>query len=83
MGEGFGSPLFYLPAMSMQTMVAKRLLKKWLKQVDLQEGEFTSALMMYEKDEDVHLMSVTCSETDDGKIVVNRVLLNINIDEAI
>ena len=64
-------------------MVAKRLLKKWLKQVYLEPGEFTSALMMYEKDDDVHLMSVTCSETEDGKIVVSRVLLNINLDDAI
>ena len=69
--------------MSMQTMVAKRLLKKWLKDVPLQDGEFTSALMMYEKDGDVHLMSVTCRETDDNEIVVSRVLLNINIDDAL
>ena len=67
----------------MQTMVAKRLLKKWLKDVPLQDGEFTSALMMYEKDGDVHLMSVTCRETDDNEIVVSRVLLNINIDDAL
>lgn len=67
----------------MQTMVAKRLLKKWLKDVPLQEGEFTSALMMYEKDGDVHLMSVTCKETDEKEIVVSRVLLNINIDDAL
>ncbi len=64
-------------------MVAKRLLKKWLKDVPLQEGEFTSALMMYEKDGDVHLMSVTCKETDENEIVVSRVLLNINIDDAL
>ncbi len=64
-------------------MVAKRLLKKWLKDVPLQDGEFTSALMMYEKDGDVHLMSVTCRETDDNEIVVSRVLLNINIDDAL
>ncbi len=64
-------------------MVAKRLLKKWLKDVPLQEGEFTSALMMYEKDGDVHLMSVTCKETDEKEIVVSRVLLNINIDDAL
>ena len=64
-------------------MVAKRLLKKWLKDVPLQEGEFTSALMMYEKDGDVHSMSVTCKETDEKEIVVSRVLLNINIDDAL
>lgn len=69
--------------MSMQTMVAKRLLKKWLKEVTLEEGEFTSALMMYEQDGDVHLMSVTCKQSEDKQIVVNRVLLNINIDDAI
>ena len=67
----------------MQAMVAKRLLKKWLSDIDLEEGEFTSALMMYEKDGDVYLMSVTCQETDDGQIMVSRVLSNINIDEAI
>lgn len=67
----------------MQTMVAKRLLKKWLKDVPLEDGEFTSALMMYEQDGDVHLMSVTCRETDDKEIVVSRVLLNINIDDAL
>lgn len=64
-------------------MVAKRLLKKWLKDVPLEDGEFTSALMMYEQDGDVHLMSVTCRETDDKEIVVSRVLLNINIDDAL
>ena len=64
-------------------MVAKRLLKKWLKDVPLQDGEFTSALMMYEQDGDVHLMSVTCRQTDDNEIVVSRVLLNINIDDAL
>ena len=69
--------------MSLNTMVAKRLLKKFLREADLQEGEFTSALMMYEQDGDVHLMSVTCSQTEDEKILVNRVLLNINIDDAI
>ena len=69
--------------MSMQAMVAKRLLKKWLSDIDLEEGEFTSALMMYEKDGDVYLMRVTCQETDDGQIMVSRVLSNINIDEAI
>ena len=67
----------------MQTMVAKRLLKKWLKDVPLEDGEFTSALMMYEQDGDVHLMSVTCRETDDKEIVVSRVLLNININDAL
>jgi len=69
--------------MSMQAMVAKRLLKKWLSDIKLEEGEFTSALMMYEKDGDVYLMSVTCQETDGGEILVSRVLSNINIDEAI
>ena len=64
-------------------MVAKRLLKKWLSDIKLEEGEFTSALMMYEKDGDVYLMSVTCQETDGGEILVSRVLSNINIDEAI
>ena len=69
--------------MSMQNMVAKRLLKKWLKQVELQDDEFTAALMMYEKDGDVFFMSVTCNQTEDEQILVNRVLLNINIDEAL
>lgn len=69
--------------MSMQTMVAKRLLKKWLQSTELQPGELRNALMMYEEDSDIYLVSMTLRVNDAGKLEVARVLQNINIDDAI
>jgi len=66
----------------MSAMVANRLLKNWLKKTGLEPGELRSALMLYEENDEVHLVSVTLKIDDDGKIKVNRVLQNINIDEA-
>jgi len=63
-------------------MVANRLLKNWLSKAKLEEGELRSALMLYEEKGETHLVSVTLKINDDGKIEVNRVLANINIDEA-
>jgi len=63
-------------------MVANRLLKNWLKKEKLEEGELRSALMLYEEKEEVHLVSVTLVLNSDGKIEVNRVLQNINVDDA-
>ena len=63
-------------------MVANRLLKNWLSKTELQEGELRSALMLYEEKEEVHLVSVTLKLNAEGKIEVNRVLQNINVDEA-
>jgi len=67
----------------MQTMVAKRLLKKWLQSTELQPGELRNALMMYEEDSDIYLVSMTLRVNDAGKLEVARVLQNINIDDAI
>jgi len=63
-------------------MVANRLLKNWLKKSKLEPGELRSALMLYEEKEEVHLVSVTLKLNAEGKIEVNRVLQNINVDEA-
>jgi hypothetical protein len=68
--------------MSMSAMVANRLLKNWLKKSKLEPGELRSALMLYEEKEEVHLVSVTLKLNAEGKIEVNRVLQNINVDEA-
>ena len=68
--------------MSMSAMVANRLLKNWLKKAKLEDGELRSALMLYEENEEVHLVSVTLKINAEGKIEVNRVLQNINVDEA-
>ena len=54
--------------MSMQKMVANRLLKGWLKKIDLEEGELRSSLMMYEEDGKTHLVSVTLKLNADGKV---------------
>jgi hypothetical protein len=64
-------------------MVANRLLKKWLKKADLLEGEMRSALMLYEEDDEVHLVNVTLRLNESGKIEVARVLQNINVEDAI
>ena len=64
-------------------MLANRLLKGWLKKIDLEEGELRSSLMMYEEDEETHLVSVTLKLNDVGKIEVARVIQNINIDEVL
>lgn len=67
----------------MSAMVANRLLKKWLKKADLLEGEMRSALMLYEEDDEVHLVNVTLRLNESGKIEVARVLQNINVEDAI
>lgn len=67
----------------MSAMVANRLLKKWLKKADLLEGELRSALMLYEEDDEVHLVNVTLRLNEAGKIEVARVLQNINVEDAI
>jgi len=67
----------------MQTMVAKRLLKKWLQNTELQKGELRNSLMMYEEDGDIYLVSLTLRVNEAGKLEVARVLHNINIDDAI
>jgi len=69
--------------MSMQKMVANRLLKGWLKKIDLEEGELRSSLMMYEEDGKTHLVSVTLRLNADGKVEVARVIQNINIDDVL
>lgn len=69
--------------MSMQTMIAKRLLKKWLQNTELQQGELRNALMMYEENDEIYLVSMTLRVNDTGKLEVARVLHNINIDDAI
>lgn len=69
--------------MSMQAMIAKKLLKTWLKKTELKEGEIRSALMLYEEDDNVHLVSVTLKLNDSNKLEVARVIDNINIDDAI
>lgn len=66
----------------MSGMVANRLLKNWLSKTELQQGELRSALMLYEENEETHLVSVTLKINDEGKIEVARVLQNINIDDA-
>jgi hypothetical protein len=67
----------------MQTMIAKRLLKTWLKKADIQAGELRPALMMYEEDDEVFLVSLTLKVNAEGKLEVSRVLQNINVDDAI
>lgn len=69
--------------MSMQKMVANRLLKGWLKKIELEEGELRSALMMYEEDGKTHLVSVTLKITNKGGVEVARTIQNINIDEIL
>ena len=64
-------------------MVSNRLLKTWLKKVDLKEDELRASLMMYEENGTSHLVSVTLKLNKDGKIEVARVLQNINIDEVL
>jgi len=64
-------------------MVANRLLKGWLKKIDLEEGELRSSLMMYEEDGNTHLVSVTLKINSTGKIEVARVIQNINIDDVL
>jgi len=66
----------------MSGMVANRLLKNWLSKTELESGELRSALMLYEENEETHLVSVTLKLNPEGKIEVSRVLQNINIDEA-
>jgi len=67
----------------MSGMVANRLLKNWLSKTELEEGELRPALMLYEEDEEVHLVSVTLKINDNGLIEVARVLQNINVDDAL
>ena len=67
----------------MQKMVANRLLKGWLKKIDLEAGELRSSLMMYEEDGKTHLVSVTLKLNSEGKVEVARVIQNINIDDVL
>ena len=69
--------------MGMQKMVANRLLKTWLKKVELEEGELRACLMMYEENGETHLVSTTLKVNEQGLIEVARVLQNINIDEVL
>ena len=69
--------------MSMQKMVANRLLKTWLKKVDVLPDELRACLMMYEEDGSTHLVSMTVKTNEQGKLEVSRVLQNINIDEVL
>jgi hypothetical protein len=69
--------------MSMQAMIAKRLLKTWLKNVEVLPGELRPALMMYEEDGEIFLVSLTLKVNEQGKLEVARVLQNINIDDAV
>jgi hypothetical protein len=67
----------------MQAMIAKRLLKTWLKNVEVLPGELRPALMMYEEDNEIFLVSMTLKVNEQGKLEVARVLQNINIDDAV
>lgn len=69
--------------MSMSSMVAKRLLKKWLQNSPPEEGELRTALMMYEEKGDVHLVQVGLRLNEGGLVEVSRVIQKINIDEAV
>ena len=69
--------------MSMQKMVANRLLKTWLKKVKLEPEELRACLMMYEEDGQTHLVSMTVKVNEAGKLELARVLDNINIDEVL
>ena len=69
--------------MSMQKMVANRLLKTWLKKVELLPEELRACLMMYEEDGNTHLVSMTVKVNEAGKLELARVLDNINIDEVL
>ena len=62
--------------------VAKNLIGKWLKSVPLQEDEVNTALLMYEEDDKIFLLSVGLKSENDA-LVVSRVIHHVNLDEAI
>ena len=71
---------------SMKEKVAKNLIGKWLKNIQLEEGEINSALVMYQEgkgnNEAIYLLVVGLA-VKDGVLCVNRVIQHVNIDEAI
>ena len=70
----------------MKEKVAKNLIGKWLKNIQLEEGEINSALVMYQENkgnnEAIYLLVVGLA-VKDGVLCVNRVIQHVNIDEAI
>ena len=67
----------------MQSIIANRLLKKWLSKITLQEGELRPALMLYEEKGESYLVTITLRVNDDEKLEVARVVDNVNLDEAL
>ena len=71
---------------SMKEKVAKNLIGKWLKSVELQEGEINSGLLMYRegegKKEAIYLLVVGLA-VKDGVLCVNRVIQHVNINDEI
>jgi hypothetical protein len=67
----------------MQSMIANRLLKKWLSKITLEKGELRPALMLYEEDGESYLVTITLRVNEDKKLEVARVVDNVNLDEAL
>jgi hypothetical protein len=68
----------------MSGMVAKRLLKKWLQNTKVEPGELRTALMMYEENNEIHLINVGLGlNPKTNRIEVCRVIQRINVDDAI
>ncbi len=67
----------------MQSMIANRLLKKWLSKITLEKGELRPALMLYEEKGESYLVTVTLRINSDNKLEVARVVDNVNLDDAL
>ncbi len=67
----------------MQSMIANRLLKKWLSKITLEKGELRPALMLYEEKGESYLVTVTLRINSDEKLEVARVVDNVNLDDAL
>ena len=70
----------------MKQMIANRLLKQWVRKVELMEGEQMAALLLFERGGDTFLNTVALKmegEAGDQRLVVSRIVSSINIEDAL
>jgi len=70
----------------MKQMIANRLLKQWVRNIELEDGEQMAALLLFERNGDTFLNTVALKmegNSGEQKLVVSRMISSINIEDAL
>lgn len=70
----------------MKQMIANRLLKQWVRNIELEDGEQMAALLLFERGGDTFLNTVALKmegNSGEQKLVVSRMISSINIEDAL